>query len=157
MLGFGASLPAARLLNSHQRTPWTCKNLRLCTHGGAMLGALPDTGEDTCLYSSITFRRRTSCVPRALGAIQGAIESSPGDAWDKGCSPRLGYTLQPLIAGEGVGPPGPPPQPPVSPHCLLPWGEIIAHVATRHDIISQRQGPLVSFCWRRPLGRTWCS
>lgn len=39
--------------------------------------------------------------------------------------------------------------------CL--WGEIVAHMSTMHYIISQRQGPLVSFCWLRPQGRTWCS
>lgn len=39
--------------------------------------------------------------------------------------------------------------------CL--WGEIVAHMSTMHYIISQRQGPLVSFCWLRPQDRTWCS
>lgn len=87
-----------------------------------MLGAPSNTGEGTWLRCGITFRRRTSYKQRGLGAIQGAIESSPGDAWDKGCFPRLAYTLQPLITGRGDGPPDPPSQPPVSSHCLLPRG-----------------------------------
>lgn len=63
-------------------------------------------GEDTCLCCSFTLRR-LSCRQRVLGTIQGAVESSPGDDWDKGCSPRLAYALQPLITGEGDGPPNP--------------------------------------------------
>lgn len=119
--------------------------------------SLPSMGENTCLCCSITLRR-LYCRQRALGTVQGAVQSSPGDDWDKRCSPRLAYALQPHITGEGVAHPIPHP----SPHAVhaifcLGGGKTVAHISTMHDIISQRQGPLMSFCWLRPQDRTWCS
>lgn len=85
---------------------------------------------------------------------QGAVASTPGDAWDKRHSPRLTHRL---CKERGMARPIPLPQP-LRVHAVFRVsGEIVVHIFAKHYIISQRQGPLVSLCWLRPQDRTWCS
>ena len=109
---------------------------------------------EPCSPCCTLLKRRMSCKQRGWERKQlQSCGSTAGDAGRQETFSQTGcHTVAICPEREGG------PTRPRGVHAVFRlWGEMVARVSTIHDIISQRQGPLVSFCWLGLQGRTWCS